>query len=165
MDAKEFNSLLKAVDKSEKALETLYNYYFKRIVFHLQSKYGHTVAEDAAQMYFESLLNTASKTEYVKYPTIWIYACSENFAKRIIEKDTKAQVTPISERTYEACKEELYGDLYSEIKKLSLLDQDIIFKYYWEGYSLEEIAKLHKCKSVTIRVHLFRATKKLNKVL
>ncbi len=164
MDSKEFNRLLKAVNKSEKAIETLYDYFFKRIVFHLQIKFGRTVAEDAAQMFFESLLHTA-KLDYIKYPTSWVYTCSENIAKRIIEKDTAAMVPENTNDASFFAKEEIYGDLYCEIKKLSPLDQDIIFKHYWEGYSLEEIAQMHECKAVTIRVHLFRATKKLNKFL
>ncbi len=165
MDAKEFNRLLKSLGKNEKAMEILFKFYFKRIVFHLEIKYGHSVAEDAAQQFFESLLNSYQKFEYIKYPTSWVYTCSENIAKRIIEKDTRAKVPDVDDRTLDSYQQELYADLYDEIKKLSQLDQDIIFEHYWEGYSLEEIAITHNCKAVTVRVHLFRATKKINKFL
>lgn len=165
MNAKEFNRLLKSLGKSEKAMEPLFEFYFKRIVFHLTIKFGRSVAEDAAQQFFESLLVSYQKFEYIKYPTSWVYTCSENIAKRIIEKDTRAKVPDVDDNAITFYQQELYADLYDEIKKLSQLDQDIIFGYYWEGYSLVEIALTHNCKAVTVRVRLFRATKKLNKFL
>ena len=165
MNAKEFNRLLKLLGKNKKSMDSLFAYYFKRIVFHLQAIYGLTVAEDAAQTFFKSLLVKVSTLPYIKYPTSWVYTCSENIAKRIIEKDSRTIVPIIDENNNTVSKEELYGDLYREIKKLDTLDQDIIFKHYWEGYSFEEIALMYNCKSGTIRQRFHRASKKLNHTL
>lgn len=164
MDTKEFNRLLKRLTKDDKAMIPLFDFYFKRIVYHLHAKYGRVVAEDAAQTFFQSLLDLADKQSYIEYPTSWVYVCSENIAKRIIETDSRIQVpqTPIETAL---SREELYGDLYNEIKKLDKLDQEIIFKYFWEGYSFEEIAmKLH-CKSNTVRQRFRRASIKLKNCL
>ncbi len=165
MDAKEFNRLLKSIGKNPKAMDSLFVFYFKRIVFYLQKKYGLAVAEDAAQTFFKSLLEIASKQPYIQYPTTWVYTCSENIAKRIIEKDSRTIIPEVIHNTIAVSKEEMFGDLYDEIEKLDPLDQDIIIKHCWEGYTFEEIAMMHKCKSGMIRQRYNRATKKLNKIL
>ncbi len=159
MEAREFNRLLKNINKSTKAFDELFNFYFKRIVFHLQYKYGRVIAEDAAQTFFESLIDKADSIDYVYFPTSWIYTCCENCAKRQLERDTRA-VVPDKTDIQIFSKEELYGDLYDEIEQLSQFDQDIIYKHYWEGYSFEEIASMYGCKSGMIRQRYFRIRKK-----
>lgn len=165
MEAKEFNRLLKSIGTDEQAMDSLFAFYFKRIVFYLHIKYGLAVAEDAAQTFFKSLLDIVPRLSYIKYPTTWVYTCSENIAKRIIEKDSRTIIPEVSPNTITVSKEEMFGDLYDEIEKLDPLDQDIIIKHCWEGYTFEEIAMMHKCKSGMIRQHYNRLTKKLNKVL
>ena len=39
MDAEEFNKLLKLINKDTKAFEKIYNFYYKRAVFHLNVNY------------------------------------------------------------------------------------------------------------------------------
>ena len=67
--------------------------------------------------------------------------------------------------TLDILKVEVYVDLYNELLKLATIDQEIIFKHVWEGYSFEEVAMQLKVKPSLVRQRYHRVTKKLNKFL
>lgn len=165
MKANEFNKFLRLIGRSEKAFEEIYSFYYKRIVFHLKPKYGLAVAEDSAQLFFQSLLNENTTKSYIQYPTSWIFTCCENFAKRLIQKDSNIVICEKEMSTLDILKVEVYVDLYNELLKLATIDQEIIFKHVWEGYSFEEVAMQLEVKSSFVRQRYHRVTKKLNKFL
>ena len=49
---KRFNKLLKKIETDEKAFDELYDFYYKRIIFHLKGRFGEELSEDVAQEFF-----------------------------------------------------------------------------------------------------------------
>lgn len=62
-------------------------------------------------------------------------------------------------------KKEEYTYVLEKIDNLPLLQKEVIKLKYLEGYTLEEIAKIQKVESKTIKSRLFEARKKLREEL
>lgn len=167
MDSKEFNKLLKKINKSDNALEKIYKFYFSRVVRYLSVKYNKMLAEDAVQDFFIKLYDLAQRLEYIEHPTAWIYRCCENIAKNKLRQDKKyAYIKVLDERIFEQCYElEIYGELYDAIKKLDISSQKVIKMHYSEGYSYLEMAHILNENYNTIRQKHRRALKKLKNLL
>lgn len=167
MDAKEFNRHLQNLHKEEKAIEKLYNFYYRRIILFLSPKCGYSLASDVAQDFFIHLTESTSVPKYVEHPTAWVYRCCENIAKRKITYESRyvSLSQDFADKANGLSYDELYGDIYQEIKKLDDDSQTIIRMYYWEGYNQEEIANILNIKAATVRKKHSRAIKKLKKSL
>lgn len=167
METKEFNQLLNAIRYDTRAVEKLYSFYYKRIVFFLSKTYGLQLAEDVAQEFFISLFDKSQNQEYIKSPTAWVYTCCQNIAKRKISFDSRyASLTENKDNaTQPVIGEEQYGDLYGIIKQLDDISQKIIAMYYWQGYNLLEIADILDIKPATVRKKHTRVLKKLKNQL
>ncbi len=164
MDKKKFNYLLDNYKTSREAFSELYEYYFHRIVYHVSIKFDKSFAEDVAQEFFIKLMRI-ELDEPVEYPTTWVYTVCDNLAKTFMKKF----------KTYE----ELSGDEYYEfssdlseremiknaMKDLDELDKKIVGMYYWEGYSLKEIAEILAHPYEMVKKRHLRLLKKLNKNL
>lgn len=167
MEAQKFNRLIKNIDKV-KAFDVLYDYFYRKIVFHLKYGYGESFAQEVAQDFFMQLINKdKNDLPYIEYPTSWVYKCCENLAKRKIVKEfstseLSAELLLKYEQQYEI---EIYGDLYDNIKALDEDSQKIIRMHYWEGYNFEEISNIMDMRSGTIRQKHNRALKKIGKNL
>lgn len=57
------------------------------------------------------------------------------------------------------------ANLSEELKELSPLDRELIYLFYFEGYSSKEIARLVKKSDGAVRKRLERAKKALKKIL
>lgn len=167
MDTRKFNFLIKNI-RVAKYFDILYDYFYRRIVFHLKYTYGVEFAQEVAQEFFIQLINRKSeKIHYVQYPTSWVYKCCENLAKRKISQEVTASELSSDfllkkEQQYEV---EIYGDLYDVIKALDADSQRILRMYYWEGYNFKEISNILQIKAGTIRQKHNRALKKIGKNL
>lgn len=159
----EFNLMLKSIKKSERALETIYNFYYPRIIFHLRKKYGKPFAEDVAQEFFYDLLEKEA-FKHVYHPTTWVYLICDNLAKRKVQSESKyvfLRSVIQDDEDEEMFKEERYGDLYQVIKELNDVEREIVEMYYWEGYKLREIAAALNLSYPLIRQKHKRIIKKI----
>lgn len=163
MDTREFNSKLKRIKYDAEAFDELYQYYARRIVFHLSATYGRELAEDVSHEFFIKLISGKIDYTYIEKPTIWVYKCCENLAKTKIRLDSKYE--PLYDNV--DYKEQFYESIEVKIgiDKLDQLSKKIIFMYYWEGYNLEEISEILKIKYATVRKRHSRAIAKLKKIL
>ena len=165
MKAREFNGLLKNIHCDSRAIETLYFYYYPRIVQHIGIKYSFFIAEDVAQEFFLQLIQKCDKQEYIKYPTSWVYTCAENIAKRKIQGESK--YTYLLQGTVASPKDDIINKLFAEdiLKNLNKTEQQIIYLYYWEGYNQTEISNIIELTHSNVRQIHRRAIKKLKKWL
>ncbi len=162
MEKRKFNIILKRIKNDDKAFEELYQYYARRIVFHLTPIYGRELAEDVSHEFFLKLISGKIEYKYIEKPTTWIYKCCDNIAKTRIRLDSK----------YEPLYDNIeYKEFYESIEvkidldKLDQLSKKIILMYYWEGYNLEEISEILKINYATVRKRHSRAIGKLKKIL
>lgn len=164
MDKKKFNLLLDSYKTDRNSFIELYEYYFHRIVYHISIKFGKTFAEDIAQEFFVKLMRIQID-EPVEYPTTWVYTVCDNLAKSLIKKY----------KSYEELTGNEYYELQSDIserevirsamKDLDEIDKKIVGMFYWEGYSLKEIADILKLSYEMVKKRHARLLKKLNKNL
>lgn len=165
MEAAEFNRLLKRINKDGAAIEKLYRTYYCAIVNKLSFTYGREIAEESAQEFFLKLFDIAKTQVRVNSPAAWVHTCCENIAKRKIGNENRLMRLDESEEKAALGKQELYGDLYEELKKLDDDSRSIIEMVYWEGYSQKEVAEILKMNYSTVRQKHLRAVKRLKKYL
>ncbi|MDE6285347.1 MAG: sigma-70 family RNA polymerase sigma factor [Bacilli bacterium] len=166
MEARKFNRLLKSIAKDENAFDELYQFYGRRIVFHLSGIYGRELAEDVSHDFFLKLITENKNYGYIEKPTSWVYTCCENLAKTKIRLDSKYAL--LNEEV--ACKYVEFENLENLEVKTVLDNFDdvtrrIVELFYWDGYNLEEISEILHIKYATVRKKHSRAKAKLKKIL
>lgn len=160
MTAKEFNRLLGAYKTDPSSVDSIYNYFFPRIVSELCEFYDFSVAEDAANEFFMRLF-VIEPVGYVARPSAWIYSEAEKIAA---EKGVRRVPDTVSElgrilSTYGIdclCRslEQIDDDSY-KILELSFVD----------GYRHQEIAEIMDMSYDAVRQKYSRAVRKLKKLL
>ncbi len=163
MDVIQFNYLLSRFKSDSSAMDTLFTYYYRRIVAHLCGVYGLDLAHEAAQTFFTELYDKKS-FGFVHSPTAWVYKCAENIAKKIIIKDRK-ELRPRepyqpqdTDSAYEA--EIELNDILSGLDDLS---RRIVRMLHIEGYNSREVGEILGMKPATVRQKYLRTLKKLQK--
>ena len=166
MDVQKFNKCLKKAHRDKKSLEFLYDFYYKRIVFHLYKDFGRELAEDVAQEFFIKLINHDKQYEYINNPTAWVYACCKNIARTKIAKENRDILLD-----EELC---VSKDLSSDFDKLFLgtvleelddVTKKIVVLHYWEGYGFGEISEILGIGHEAIRQRHKRVKAKLKNIL
>lgn len=168
MDSKVFNRLLNKIKYDNEALNTLYDYFYPRIVLHLKRTYPCADADDIAQEFFIRLLKSPCNT-YVRNPASWVYVACENLAKEKYaelaeEYPASDLLEGISAPVYVAEKAVVgvqVRELFEKVKDGKT--KIIIYLYHWEGYNFREIAEILGMNSAAVRQRYSRAIKFLNK--
>ncbi len=160
MNQAKFNRLFRKYNKSKKAFEQIYSEYYPQIVLHLKRRFGNLIsAEDIAQEFFLKLLSV-DNSQKVDFPTAWLYKLCDNMA--IDEIRSKHTEIPIDDLQVSSNINALPTD--EEVKKyfmfLDETSQKILYMYYWEGYSLKEIAAELNISYSNTRTKACRAYKK-----
>ncbi len=164
MNSIRFNILLKAINEgNDSALKEVYGYYLPKIIMHVKTKFPTVSPDDVAQDFF-FWLTSAKSLPYVRYPTSWVYAVCDNYAKKYLFKEVLVDQLEIT-GDVDYYENEIVSGVAHEM--LYSLDDDIsrkvMYLYYWKGYNLREISDLlHENKS-TIKQKHARAIKKLRK--
>ena len=57
------------------------------------------------------------------------------------------------------------SDLYDAVQKLPIKYRSVVHLYYYEDYSIKEIADILKLRETTVQTQLMRARKKLKEIL
>jgi len=144
-------------------------------------KYGNTVyrvayqycgnrsdAEDIVQNVFWKLLQARKSFEDEEYLRRWLIRVAINEAKNLSMSFWKRRVLPLEESdsqvTYEMPADER-SNLYEAVMQLSPKYRIVVHLYYFEGYSVKEMAKLLRIRETTIQTRLMRARAKLKEVL
>lgn len=165
MNAQKFNKLIKLIKIDATAFKEIYIWYYERIVFYLIS-YGKEFAEDVAQEFFlKLLLHDSENMDYINMPTVWVFKCCQNLAKRKKLNENKYICVENDELQIE---QEEYDDIYGIKDKLSELDEKsrkIIMMKFWYGYTSKEIADELEIKPNSVGQLIHRTIKKLKKIL
>lgn len=162
MNALLFNYYINKARYDAAAMESLYDYYYHRIVLHIGLRYGTNFAEDVAQDFFRQLKSEQIKFGYIRYPASWVYKCCENIAKKYYNEQKK--FTELQTNFFDNGQIVFNEDnalLYNAIKKLEDDERKIIYLYIWEGYSFYEIAAMVNKEYSAVRLRYYRALKKL----
>ncbi len=121
---------------------------------------NHHDAQDLMQETFIRLLRSDVSFKNTEHEKAWLIVTASNLCKnalrhpeRITEDIDEQYDLSVPERPDEGLKEAVLG--------LPPLYQEVIYLYYYEGYSTEEISAMLDTAPSTIRVRLSRARAKL----
>ena len=136
----------------------------------------HSEAEDVTQ---DALLTACQKIASLKQPDkfgAWLYAISARKAKRLRARNGKRQkdLQEIAEEDVTGSEYDIWGALEAGelhravrgfVAELSRLHREAIQLYYFQGYTIAEIAKFLDVPVGTVKRRLYDAREKLKSVL
>lgn len=149
-------------DKDIKDINYIVNTY-SDMLFRLAYQYtrNSSESEDIVQDVFMAMLKKMPfKTE--EYLKAWLIRVAINKSKNYL-KSMRKKVLALDENikvpTY------THEDGLEEINLLPEFDRNVIYLYYYEGYSIKEIAKITGKSANSINIRLCRAREKLKNLL
>jgi len=115
-------------------------------------------AEDITQDVFLSLINQKDilEGEILK---AWLIRVTINKSKNFLKSARIRKNVPLDKAEYKLT--EMQVQCMDEIHNLQEDDRNVLFLFYYEGYSAKEIAKILKKKEDAVFKHLSRAREKL----
>ena len=112
-------------------------------------------AEDVFQNVFMKLSEKMPKFKSEEHKKAWLIRVTINFSKNINMSAWNRKVITLDENMEFETKEE--SDVYSVVCDLPQNYRTAIYLFYYEGYKVDEIAKLMSSTSGTIKTWLYRA--------
>lgn len=150
----------------------------------LMSDYGDTIfrmcflylkdyqlAEDATQETFMKAMTSYEKFEHKSSEKTWLTRIAINCCKNIMRtrwfQIFKNNLVEYQEKAQDNLIEDLMekNSISSAIMKLDLSDRKIIILYYYQQLSIKEIAAISGISENTVNQQLYRARKKLKRIL
>jgi len=123
-------------------------------------------AEDAVQDTFIKLLNTKKEFEDDEHVLYWLIRVCINECRSIFRHPWKKGVIPLDKIIHIGIAENAdYTDLKNAINKLNSKDRSIICLFYFEGYSVREIANILNMTETSITTRMQRIRRKLGNLL
>jgi len=131
-----------------------------RVAFHYTR--NRTDAEDIMQEVFLALIKQPqfSEQEHIK---AWLIRVAINKGKDFLKSSKRKTAELLDVYSYNFEQEE--SEILQRVKMLPPFDRNLIYLYYFENYSVGEIAKILKTKEGTVYVRLKRARYKLKDIL
>ena len=151
------------VEKIEKFVET-YSNMIMRLAY--QNCFNKSDSEDIVQEVFIKLIKNIDKlgdnSEYIK---AWIIRVTINTCKDWNKSSWYRKVKKLEENELDFCFETEELGVLNKLSELKPTYRNIIYLYYYEGYKINEIAKILKMNENTVSSDLTRARKKLKEFL
>ncbi len=124
----------------------------------------HADAEDIVQTAFMKLYQTETEFQDEEHIKRWLIRVTVNEARNLCSSFWKKNVTSLESsgmiQPYDFPRPE-YSDLYDAVLSLPGKYKIVVHLYYYEDYSVKEIAEILSLKETTIQTQLMRARKQL----
>ena len=121
-------------------------------------------AEDAVQEVFLKLLDARPVFRDAEHEKAWLIRATLHRASDIRRKAERRNI-PLDALAQTAAPEDEGSALLSAVRALPKEYSAVIHLYYYEGYSIKEIAKLLGLPAGTVGVRLARGRERLRKLL
>lgn len=127
-------------------------------------------SEDIVQEVFMRYLKLIPQFESEEHRKAWIIRVAINCCKNLVTSSWKRKVSllpaEIDQRKYQMHTNKTgYDDVYEAIAKLKQTDRILVHLFYYEDYSIGEIAQMLNLKESAVKTRLFRVRKKLKDLL
>lgn len=120
-------------------------------------------AEDIVQNVYIKLINHKSSFSSEEHLKAWLIRVTINQSKDLLKSAWYKNTIELTEEINYLTTDD--KEVFREIFLLKKFDRNIIYLYYYEGYTIKEIASILGRKENTISSSLQRARKKLKKIL
>lgn len=120
-------------------------------------------AEDITQDAFVRLYNSQKSFSDDEYVKAWLIRVTINLCKDMVRS---AWFRHREEAVAEPfCEDNRESSLWGCVERLDPESTAIVYLFYYEGYSVKEIASIRRMTSAAVRTRLTRARKQLRKML
>lgn len=121
--------------------------------------------EDMVQETFLRLLDSGKTFENQRHEKAWLIVTASNLCKDTLKKWWRKteQLEDHTNTLYAPAVQD--HPVADALLKLSTDQKAVVYMYYYEGYTTEEIAKFLGCPHATVRSRLARARKQLRSLL
>lgn len=116
-------------------------------------------ADDVLQTVFLKLVKSNLEFSSEEHTKAWLIRVTLNTSKNLLLSAFRRLVLPLEDTLAVEMKES--SEVYHAVMKLSVKYRTVIHLFYFEGYSISEIAKLLGTKEATVKTRLNRARQKL----
>lgn len=141
---------------AEKYIDTIYRLALSRTK-------SPEYAEDITQDVFLKLLNSRKKFESEEHLKAWLLRVTINLTKDLFSSSWFKKTSEMDENiSYES---EEKSDLYYALMKLPQKYRTVIHLHYYEGYKIDEIAKIVNSTEGTIKSQLHRGREMLKNIM
>jgi RNA polymerase sigma-70 factor (ECF subfamily) len=138
------------------------------MVFRIAFGYTKNVhdADDIAQEVFLKLFKTDVEFASDENVKAWLIRVTINQSKSLLRSVWKTRRGDLTEfmAAEDSLSDDCYG-LYEYVKDLKPKYRTIIYLYYYEQYSVKEIAEILKIRETTVTTQLSRARSQLKEIL
>ncbi len=123
-------------------------------------------SQDAMQNVFLRYLRKGDGLKSEEHRKAWLIRVAINESRRLLSSKNKCDCVCIeSVAPSPGFEDEASEDLFTEVMKLPQKYRTVIYLYYYEGYSVKEIAGILRITSATVRTRLSRARESLRTIL
>ncbi|MGI5963290.1 MAG: RNA polymerase sigma factor [Lawsonibacter sp.] len=122
-------------------------------------------AQDICQDIFLKLLERGQQFENLDHERAYLFRMAINACKNLLKSPGRTRVVPIDQAERISAPSTTQDALLEQIRALPQHYGVVVYLFYYEGYSLDEIAKLCSCTPAAARKRLSRSRKLLAKEL
>lgn len=120
-------------------------------------------ADDIFQEVVIKFYQNEEKLENEEYEKAWLIRVTINFCKMLYRKNKNRREDVLDENIQ--CLDPEQDDTFIYVKKLPEKYKIVIYLFYYEGYKINEIAKILKVREGTVKSQLARAREMLKTVM
>jgi RNA polymerase sigma-70 factor (ECF subfamily) len=143
-------------DIAEKFIDMIYRLAFTRTK-------SHTNAEDVTQDVFLKLMQSKKQFESEEHLKAWLLRVTINCTKDLFVSAWFSKTDELDENIPIAAEEK--SDLYYALMELPKKYRTVIHLHYYEGYSVEETARIINAANGTVKSQLHRGREMLKNIL
>ena len=156
------NSLLRT-DKEIAEIYTRHSKTVYRVCFAYMKNPADT--EDAVQDTFFHLIKSGPAFENEEHEKAWLIRTAANICKDVLRHWWRRRENIEDFHDLQSPEEIETDDVFQAVMALPIKYKAVVYLYYYEGYSVNEIARMLHKPSNTIKTRLSRARKLLKKEL
>lgn len=122
-------------------------------------------AEDMMQETFLRLISTGKVFDSERHEKAWLIVTASNLCKNSLKKHWRRDESIEDNPALAESVAKSDNEVLEAILALPRDYKTVVYMYYYEGYSGEEIARYLRCPHATVRTRLARARKLLKQML
>ncbi len=122
-------------------------------------------AEDICQTVLLKLMGAPARFEGPEHERAWVIRTTANACKDVLRSGHRRRTVGLEAAPDAAAPEEPESEVVDAVMALPCKYREAIYLYYYEGYSIREIAKLTGRSESAVSAHLSRGRAKLRTML
>lgn len=150
-----------SVKEKDAAVKEIYDREYQRVyciaMIYLRNIHD---AQDAVQNVFIKLLEHPKFFEDEEQEKAWFITVTQNYCKDILKSSWKRKID-LGEIPDMANEEKEIYDVMTDMMKLPAKYREVLYLYYYEGYSVKDMSEMLDRKESTLQTQLATARKKL----